>query len=192
MRLRRNGTNGCARYFLPLSVIAERHLLIISERAFDREQRLWLGHNVCPSLQLSFQYESDVLSSLARRAGEDSTLLQHIRESKERIGSNKSLQAGFNQKDRSYSWPLGEKLTTNQNGPSPGTSKPDPQGSTREVRQLPFDRYTFKKICDTFHVHTSISRVISRADVPFISRAKVNMGINGSDAEKSEPALGTA
>jgi hypothetical protein len=118
-------------------------------------------------------------------------LPQYIRANKERIHSDRGIQVGFNERDRSYIWPFGEKLPTSQNGPSPGASKRNPQSGTREVRQLPFDRQTFKKICNKFHVHTSISRVISRADVPFISRAKVNMRISDSDAADSEPAIGT-
>lgn len=39
----------------------------------------------------------------------------------------------------------------------------------RDVRTLPFDFDTFKLVTRSFHTHGSIARVISRADVPFIS-----------------------
>jgi hypothetical protein len=61
------------------------------------------------------------------------------------------------------------------------------KGGSREVRQVPFDEDTFKEICRSFHVHTSISRVISRADVPLFSRAEVDMGPEGD----TQPAIGT-
>lgn len=47
---------------------------------------------------------------------------------------------------------------------------------TREVRHLPFEADTFETICKKMHIHGSISRVISRADVPFFSRSYVEMG----------------
>lgn len=57
-----------------------------------------------------------------------------------------------------------------------------PKGGKREVRQLPFDQITFRDICDKFFVHSSIARVISRADVPVFSRSYITMNVGGSDA----------
>lgn len=39
----------------------------------------------------------------------------------------------------------------------------------RDLRTLPFDFDTFKLVTQSFRTHGSISRVISRADVPFFS-----------------------
>lgn len=99
---------------------------------------------------------------------------------------------GFNEKDRSYSWPKGEKIAADPigkgEGPSEG-SKRNFRGGTREVRQLPFEENTFRDICKKFYVHASISRVISRADVPVFSRAEVKMGPGDSDGP-SHSAIG--
>jgi len=74
---------------------------------------------------------------------------------------------------------MGEKIAAGpvrrSEMPSEG-GKPNFRGGRREVRQLPFDEDTFRDICKNFYVHASISRVISRADVPLFSRAVVNMG----------------
>ncbi|KAK1624440.1 hypothetical protein BDP81DRAFT_109316 [Colletotrichum phormii] len=65
-------------------------------------------------------------------------------------------------------------------------SQPDtpeaPKGGKREVRQLPFDRSTFRDICDRFFIHSSIARVINRADVPVFSRSFITMKQGGPDA----------
>ncbi|KAI3540130.1 hypothetical protein CABS02_11176 [Colletotrichum abscissum] len=56
-----------------------------------------------------------------------------------------------------------------------------PKGGKREVRQLPFDQNTFRDICDRFFIHSSIARVINRADVPVLSRFFVTMRLEDSD-----------
>ncbi|KAK7420958.1 hypothetical protein QQX98_002523 [Neonectria punicea] len=55
----------------------------------------------------------------------------------------------------------------------------------RGLRTLPFSQALFKKIISKFYVSRSISRAISRADVPTISVAKIDMG---NDNEPSFPA----
>ncbi|CAI6287394.1 unnamed protein product [Periconia digitata] len=46
----------------------------------------------------------------------------------------------------------------------------------RGVRTLPFSPGIFESICETFHVHTSIVKTISRADVPSFASEQVFMG----------------
>jgi hypothetical protein len=43
------------------------------------------------------------------------------------------------------------------------------------VRDLPFLQITFESICSRLHVHDSIVRTVSRADVPTFSFERVNM-----------------
>jgi hypothetical protein len=93
----------------------------------------------------------------------------------------------FNEKDRSYSWPVGEIITAASLGigqESLGGVHRDFRGGKREVRQLPFDKTTFREICKKFYVHPSISRVISRADVPVFSRADIKMDLGNLDGRE--------
>jgi hypothetical protein len=87
---------------------------------------------------------------------------------------------------------MGEKIAADparrSEMPSAG-GKNNFRGGMREVRQLPFDEDTFRHICRKFYVHASISRVISRADVPLFSRAAVNMG-GGDSHGPGHPAIG--
>jgi hypothetical protein len=79
---------------------------------------------------------------------------------------------------------MGEKIAAGPAGRSEMTSKGNNRnfrGGTREVRQLPFEEDIFRDICKKFYVHASISRVISRADVPLFSRFVVKMGGDDSD-----------
>jgi len=79
---------------------------------------------------------------------------------------------------------MGEKIASSpakrSEMPSEG-NKHNFRGGTHEVRQMPFDKNTFRDICKKFYVHASISRVMNRADVPLFSRAVVNMGGKDSD-----------
>ncbi|KAF2120362.1 hypothetical protein BDV96DRAFT_567110 [Lophiotrema nucula] len=45
----------------------------------------------------------------------------------------------------------------------------------RGLRTLPFSRDTFEMVAQSFYVHGSIARVVSRADVPTFTHEKVNM-----------------
>lgn len=87
---------------------------------------------------------------------------------------------------------MGEKIAADPAGrseiPSDG-GKRNFRGGTRQVRQVPFEADTFRDICEKFYVHASISRVISRADVPLFSRAVVKMGGRDSDGS-GHPAIG--
>jgi len=46
---------------------------------------------------------------------------------------------------------------------------------------MPFDKETFSEIGRKFFVHGSISRAVSRANVPLFSRARLSMGISIQD-----------
>jgi hypothetical protein len=59
-----------------------------------------------------------------------------------------------------------ETMTTSQ-----GANK----NGRRSVRTLPFSKDTFRLITTKFYVHSSIARVISRADIPVFSSSKVRM-----------------
>jgi hypothetical protein len=77
---------------------------------------------------------------------------------------------------------MGEKSQTI--GPSPETKT---LSGRRSVRTLPFSKDMFGRITRDFYIHSSIARVISRADVPVFSRAEIKMeGENGI----SYPAYG--
>jgi hypothetical protein len=49
----------------------------------------------------------------------------------------------------------------------------------RSVRTLPFSQEVFRLITRSFYTHSSIARVISRADIPVFSGAEVLMGEPG-------------
>jgi hypothetical protein len=90
-----------------------------------------------------------------------------------------TFKGSFNEKDRSYSWPKGESITF-----PPGRSKPKPttksiRGGSREVRQVSVGKDSFREICRAFYVHSSISKVISRADIPHFSRIDMTVGKDG-------------
>jgi hypothetical protein len=105
------------------------------------------------------------------------------------LPAEKDIQPSLKEKDRAYSWPPGETLAArlvSKRIRQSNMKKRKYKSGSREVRQVPFDEDTFKEICKKFHVHTSISRVISRADVPLFSRAEVNMGPDGD----TQPAIG--
>lgn len=88
----------------------------------------------------------------------------------------------FSEKNRSYSWPRGERLSPGPDvkirSPSPAQSVENLQRSSRALRQVPFDQNVFWDISRHFFVHGSIARAISRADVPLFSRFQVSMGMD--------------
>ncbi|KAG7075560.1 protein kinase [Colletotrichum scovillei] len=107
------------------------------------------------------------------------------------IKSPSGLQGTFNEKDRSLSWPKNETVLNHdvQSGKLHFDIDNSLKGGGREVRRLPFDEITFKDICERFFVQSSISRVISRADVPLFSKSRVSVNIGESDST-SYPATG--
>ncbi|KAF4456656.1 hypothetical protein F53441_1212 [Fusarium austroafricanum] len=53
-------------------------------------------------------------------------------------------------------------------------------GGQRTLQNLPFSEQTFRKVAKKFHIHQSIIRAVSRADVSNFSAAKLEMGeLNG-------------
>jgi hypothetical protein len=62
---------------------------------------------------------------------------------------------------------------------TPDTSHADSlrgTGGQRTLRNLPFSEKMFKRIAHEFHIHNSIIRVVSRADVSDFSGMKLEMG----------------
>ncbi|KAH6662530.1 hypothetical protein B0J14DRAFT_570895 [Halenospora varia] len=49
-------------------------------------------------------------------------------------------------------------------------------GGRRSVRTLPFSKDVFRLVTRKFYTHSSISRAISRADIPVFSNAEIEMG----------------
>jgi hypothetical protein len=131
-------------------------------------------------------------NSLARRGSETTGLLQQILTGVANFTSPRvysDFMGSFDEKNRSYSWPLDGRILAGPVGGGMGPSEESRQkfqGGTREVRQLPFEASTFRDICKKFHVYASISRVINRADVPLFSRAEAKMASSGT----SHPTLG--
>ena len=60
-------------------------------------------------------------------------------------------------------------------------------GGQRTLRNLPFSEKMFKTIANEFHIHESIIRVVSRADVPDFAGMKLEMG---QQSGQSLPAHG--
>ncbi|KUJ07848.1 uncharacterized protein LY89DRAFT_691534 [Mollisia scopiformis] len=166
---------------------ADPKLLLWShENAKDWDD--WLEQS-SPSIQDS----SGLVLIFARKGGETKGSIQEILDGAASFGSsraNSEFKSSFSEKNRSYSWPKSsERITT---GPATvgrrlSIGARNVQGGSHDVRQLPFEKETFRKICKKFFVHSSISRVISRADVPIFSRAQVKMGPVDSEG-RSQPA----
>lgn len=49
-------------------------------------------------------------------------------------------------------------------------------GGQRTLRNLPFSEKMFRTIAKEFHIHESIIRLVSRADVPDFAGMKLEMG----------------
>jgi len=72
--------------------------------------------------------------------------------------------------------------TFNEKSPALGLDQAAASKSgQRSVRTLPFSMDTFRLITDRFHTHGSISRVISRADIPVFSEADLRMRGDGGE-----------
>lgn len=56
----------------------------------------------------------------------------------------------------------------------------------RSVRVLPFSEATFRLISKNFHIHHSISSVVSRADIPAFFSAEVEMEAGNGEAYMTE------
>ncbi|KAF1850800.1 uncharacterized protein K460DRAFT_412448 [Cucurbitaria berberidis CBS 394.84] len=69
--------------------------------------------------------------------------------------------------------PLGDNKQT---GPSIEAHNTSVRQKEQSIRTLPFSVETFKSICEQFHIHESITRAMSRSDVPSFSCDSVKMG----------------
>lgn len=72
-----------------------------------------------------------------------------------------------------------------EKGGYPTKSVQAPAGGRRGLRTVPFERKTFEKVSRAFNMHSSISRAISRADVPIFSHVNAIME-DVADAYKAE------
>jgi len=65
----------------------------------------------------------------------------------------------------------------NEKAGDPGSMHaPIMTGGRLDVRKLPCSKQTFQLITERFHIHGSIARAISRADIPVFSGTEVKMG----------------
>jgi hypothetical protein len=72
----------------------------------------------------------------------------------------------------------GETTIPNQTGKSSGQ---------RSLRTLPFSKDLFRLITNRFYIHGSIAKVISRADIPVFSNARIRMQ---DESGTTHPAYG--
>lgn len=132
------------------------------------------------------------LASLAPRAGETSSLFDQLDAGTASFGHRELdavFRGTFNEKDRSYSWPKGESINTPRGRAPLVPASRNPKGGDREVRQIPFEKDSFRDICNAFFVHASISKAVSRADIPLFSRIDMTISQDGNDS-KAQPAIG--
>lgn len=131
-------------------------------------------------------------SSLAPRAGENSSLFDQLDAGTASFGHRELdsvFRGTFNEKDRSYSWPKGESISTPRGRTPLEPGLRNPKSGAREVRHVPFEKESFQDICNAFFVHPSISKAISRADAPLFSRIDMTISPDGSDSE-TQAAIG--
>ncbi|KAJ0124309.1 hypothetical protein J7T55_005647 [Diaporthe amygdali] len=156
------------------------------------QQRLFVSWTVRRSLSCG-RYPHGKIGTigyriLALRDGETETIIQRIETRRATFGQERAdelFKSSFNEKRRSYSWPNGKQLTPGPNVSSKHeASLKETKGSARAgrgLRHMPFDKETFSEIGRKFFVHGSISRAVSRANVPLFSRARLSMGISVQD-----------
>ncbi|RYP06561.1 hypothetical protein DL765_009439 [Monosporascus sp. GIB2] len=154
---------------------------------FPDDYKTWLQRGV-PSIQR----DSGLVLILARRAGENASLFQELAAGAASFGQaedDSDFKSSFNENDRSYSWPKGKAISAPPGQKRKRHEKGNLRGGGREVRQVPFEKSVFREICQAFFVHSSISRAISRADVPLFSRAEIRIN-QESFKWADHPAIG--
>ncbi|KAK3374514.1 hypothetical protein B0T24DRAFT_626774 [Lasiosphaeria ovina] len=152
----------------------------------SRDVEEWLQKN-----KPSPDTDSGIVLILAPRAGENAGLLEQFAAGKATFGRTEIdnvFKGSFNEKDRSYSWPKGEFISSPRGRPRPKRTTKTIRGGGREVRQVPFEKDSFREICNAFFVHSSISRAISRADVPLFSRIDIKVSTR-DDSGTTQPAI---
>ncbi|EPE33279.1 hypothetical protein GLAREA_06291 [Glarea lozoyensis ATCC 20868] len=133
-----------------------------------REQHEWedWASTECPRID---GQESGLVLILAKRAGEKSSPIvkrvnsdNWLAEIGEKPQGNTKIQRAstFSQ--------LGEAVLVPELGLHAMKGK-------RGVRTLPFSKETFQLVAKRFHIHASIARAVSRADVPLFSSAEIQM-----------------
>ncbi|RYP75012.1 hypothetical protein DL771_002660 [Monosporascus sp. 5C6A] len=145
---------------------------------FPEDYQTWLQRGV-PSIQR----DSGLVLVLARRAGENASLFEQLAAGAASFGqaeADSDFKSSLNEKDRSYSWPEGKAISAPPGKKRERHEKGNLPGGGREVRQVPFEKDVFREICQAFFVHPSISRAISRADVPLFSRAEIRINQKSS------------
>jgi hypothetical protein len=168
----------------------------MTEIIFNNEERLTCDRNVQTSTKVHQAWSSceteflrsanpkktDMMFRLAKRAGEQAS------PKGKRINSDNWL-AKLDEKNpenpkirRASSFALIGETVAKPNQGLQGS------GGKRGVRTLPFSRSVFEVIAKSFHIHGSIARAISRADVPLFSHAEIRMK---DPTGRSHPAFGT-
>jgi len=101
--------------------------------------------------------------SLARRTGQSAASACHRQTTDGIISNVFQGKTRISKSGRAISFPdENEKIAHSNSG-------------QRSVRTLPFSKETFREISKRLFIHGSISRVVSRADVPVFMRAEVDM-----------------
>jgi hypothetical protein len=121
--------------------------------------------------------------SLAKRAGEQSCPIVKRINSDNWLAQIGEKSQGNHKIQRASSFALLGNTTVKSNQGLQGS------GGKRGVRTLPFSKNIFELIAKSFHIHGSIARAISRADVPLFSHAEIQMK---DLAGRSHPAYGTS
>ncbi|KAH8725466.1 hypothetical protein GQ44DRAFT_217980 [Phaeosphaeriaceae sp. PMI808] len=123
-------------------------------------------------------------NSLATRAGEKPTsnnISVDEKSPSRRISPEMSYSEWRDQKDSSNVPTVGVRRTQTfaalAEEPDIAGASPKNQDQARQpgIRYLPFTYNTFKNICARFQVHESITRAITRTDIPSFSGEKINM-----------------
>lgn len=130
--------------------------------------------------------------SLAPRAGENTNLFEQFAAGSASFGHTEAdnlFKGSFNEKEHSYSWPKGESIASSRGLTRTKPTARNLLGGDREIRQVPFERDNFREICNAFFVHSSISRAVSRADVPLFSCIDITIS-QDSAGSTEQPAIG--
>jgi len=132
--------------------------------------------------------------SLAKKARENAILVQDLIAGSASFGhpsADSDFKSSLNEEDGSYRWPETGALPQ-EPAKFVHARTGDQRGGGREVGQVPFSKGVFRDICQTLHIHPSISRAISRADVPLFSRAEVLVSQIDDDCNQSSNILNTS
>ncbi|KAK5657643.1 hypothetical protein OQA88_2715 [Cercophora sp. LCS_1] len=139
----------------------------------------------------SIEEDSGIVLMLCPRGGENASLFEQLNNGRATFGHagvDKLFKVSFNEKDRSFSWPKGESIVSTGSQAREKSTTKALRGGDRGVREISLDKDTFQDICDAFFVHSSISKAISRADVPLFSRIDITVCSDTANATE-QPAI---